>query len=72
MPAKATSRRLSRLEAKTARGKLLVCRCATHNGRRNLPPGEHLPGCPVLAARDGDNVIRVVFGAVADVPDRDM
>ena len=67
MPAKATSRRLSRLEAKTARGKLLVCRCATHNGRVNLPPGEHLGDCPALAAPPRDVVIRVRYATRAPV-----
>ena len=61
MPAKATSRRLSRLEAKTARGKLLVCSCARHNGRVNLPPGEHFPDCPALAAGRRDVVLKVRY-----------
>ena len=61
MPAKATSRRLAQLEAKTARGKLLVCRCATLAGRRNLPPGEHLGDCPALTAAARDVVIRVTY-----------
>ena len=61
MPAKATARRLAQLEAKTARGKLLVCRCATRNGRVNLPPGEHLDGCPAAAANPSDKVIRVTY-----------
>ena len=57
--------RLAALEKRNAPpARVLVCMCAIHNDRRNLPPGEHLPGCPVLAARDGDNVVRVVFGAV--------
>ena len=61
MPAKATSRRLAQLEAKTARGKLLVCSCATRNGRRNLPLGEHLPDCPALAAAARDVVLTVRY-----------
>ena len=60
MPAKATSRRLSRLEA-ARRGRLLVCSCATRNGRVNLPPGEHLDGCPAAAANPSDKVIRVTY-----------
>ena len=60
MPAKATSRRLSRLEA-ARRGRLLVCSCATHNGRVNLPPGEHFPDCPALAAGRRDVVLRVKY-----------
>ena len=65
--------RLAALEKRNAPpARVFVCMCAEHNGFVNLPAGEHLPGCPVLAARDGDNVIRVVFGDVADVPDRDM
>lgn len=59
MPAKATSRRLSRLEAKTARGKLLVCRCATRNGRRNV--NEHAPDCPAAAAAPRDVVLKVTY-----------
>ena len=61
MPAKATSRRLSRLEAKTARGKLLVCRCATQAGRRNLPDGEHFGGCPALDVQPRDVVLKVRY-----------
>ena len=61
MPAKATSRRLSRLEAVKRRGRLLVCSCATHNGRVNLPPGEHFPDCPALAAGRRDVVLTVRY-----------
>lgn len=55
--------RLAALEKRNAPpARVFVCMCAEHNGFVNLPPGEHLPGCPALAARDGDNVIRVVYG----------
>ena len=56
-----TARRLSRLEAKTTPGRLVVCLCATHAGRRNLPPGEHLPDCPAVTAGRRDVVLRVKY-----------
>ena len=61
MPAKAIDARLSRLEAQTARGRVVVCQCATQAGRRNLPPGEHFPDCPALTARGRDVVLRVKY-----------
>ena len=61
MPAKTIDTRLSRLEAQTARGAVVVCQCATRNGRRNLPPGEHAPDCPALAAGRRDVVLKVTY-----------
>lgn len=56
------AKRLERIEAaRRPAGRLCVCRCATHNGRENLPSGEHLPDCPVLTAGPGDSVIRVLY-----------
>ena len=66
MTPKAIDGRLARLEAVKRRGKLLVCRCATHNGRRNLPPGEHLGDCPALTAAPRDTVLTVRY--VSDFP----
>ena len=68
MPAKAIDGRLSRLEAKTARGAVVVCSCATLAGRRNLPPGEHFPDCPALTALPRDVVIRVTYAAPIPAP----
>ena len=68
MPAKAIDGRLSRLEAKTARGAVVVCQCATQAGRRNLPPGEHFPDCPALTARGRDVVLRVTYAAPIPAP----
>ena len=61
MATSATSRRLAQLEAKTARGAVVVCSCATRNGRHNLPPGEHLDGCPALATGRRDTVLTVRY-----------
>ena len=55
-----TARRLSRLEAKHP-GRVVVCQCATHAGRRNLPPGEHFPDCPALTAAARDTVLKVTY-----------
>ena len=63
-----TARRLSRLEAKTTPGRLVVCLCATHAGRRNLPPGEHLPDCPAVTAGRRDVVLRVTYAAPIPAP----
>ena len=61
MPAKATSRRLSRLEAVKRRGAVVVCQCATKNGRVNLPDGEHIGDCPALDAGRRDVVLKVRY-----------
>jgi len=56
------TRRLERIEAaRRPAARLLVCRCATANGRENLPSGEHLPDCPARTAGDGDHVIVVRY-----------
>ena len=61
---KATARRLARLELQRnpapARA-VVVCFCGT---RRS--DGAHDADCPALTAGDGDNVVRVVFGDVAE------
>jgi hypothetical protein len=58
-----TARRLARLEAKhNPPARVLVCLCATHNARHNLPAGAHLPDCPALEASERDRVVRVVYG----------
>ena len=63
-----TARRLAALEAQTARGAVVVCQCATQAGRRNLPPGEHFPDCPALAAGRHDVVFRVTYAAPIPAP----
>ena len=56
------ARRLAQLEAARRPAALLwVCRCATANGRENLPSGVHLPGCPAAAAGPADRVIVVRY-----------
>ena len=57
------ARRLDAIQARRP-ARLLVCCCAMHNGRENLPRGEHLPDCPARAAGDGDNVIVVRYDDV--------
>ena len=59
MPAKAIDTRLSRLEAVTTPGRVVVCQCATHAGRRNVT--EHAPDCPALAAGRRDVVLKVTY-----------
>ena len=68
MATSATSRRLAQLEAKTARGAVVVCSCATLAGRRNLPPGEHFPDCPAVTALPRDVVIKVTYAAPIPAP----
>ena len=60
------TRRLERIEAaRRPAARLLVCGCATHNGRENLPSGEHLPDCPAAAAGPADRVIVVCYAPTA-------
>ena len=66
MPAKAIDARLSRLEAKTARGAVVVCSCATQAGRRNV--NEHAPDCPALTAGRRDVVLTVRYAAPIPAP----
>ena len=56
------ARRLAQLEAaRRPAARLWVCRCATANGRENLPHGEHRADCPALTAGPHDNVIVVRY-----------
>ena len=65
MTTKTTARRIEALEAKTTPpGKLLVCSCATHAGRRNIT--EHETDCPALTAAPRDTVLTVHY--VSDFP----
>ena len=58
------AKRLAQLEAARRPAALLwVCRCATANGRENLPSGEHLPDCPALVAGPADRVLVVRYDA---------
>ena len=59
MPAKAIDARLSRLEAVTTPGRVVVCQCATQAGRRNV--NEHAPDCPALTAAARDTVLKVTY-----------
>ena len=60
------AKRLERIEAaRRPAGRLCVCRCATANGRENLPRGEHLPDCPAAAAGPADRVIVVTYAPTA-------
>ena len=61
-----TARRIEALEARTARGKLVTCLCATHAGRRNVT--EHEPGCPALTAAKRDTVLTVRYTEALQSP----
>lgn len=62
--------RLAALEKRhTPPGRVLVCFCATNEGRRNMPAGEHLDDCPALSVGPCDTLVRVVYGDVPEPSD---